>query len=234
MSEHVIDIPHGDTTLKCFIATPGGSAPAPAVLIFHQWSGRSEHEETYARYLAKLGYMGVAVDLYGDGQRGSSQEENQALMQPFLDDRQLLRDRMLAVLNAVAAAPDVDASRLAACGFCFGGLCAIDLARAGADVAAVGSFHGLLNAPGLDKPEVKATIAIYHGWDDPMAPPEDVVAIGKELSARHADWYLIAHGDTVHAFTHEEADAKADGMAYDAAAARRSWHDFTVLLADKF
>ena len=229
-----VEIPLGSVTSKSLLVLPEGSGPFPAVLIFPQWSGRSPEEERFAEKLAALGYAAVACDLYGGGKRGSSVEENQALMNPLVEDRAELRTRLLAIAKAVAAIPDIDDGRIAAAGFCFGGLCAIDLARAGAPVRACASFHGLLSKPeGLEEPDIGATIAVYHGWADPMAPPEHVVALGEELTARGADWYIIGFGDAVHAFTREDADDRANGIAYDVHADRRSWRDFTGLLEEK-
>lgn len=216
------------------IVRPAADGPHPAVLIFPQWSGRSPEEEKQAGRLADLGYVGIACDLYGEGRRGSSQDENQKLMQPLLDDRAELRARLLGVLEAMSGVEGIDAGRMAACGYCFGGLCAIDLARAGAGVKGIGSFHGLLGAPEeLDEPEIMASIAIYHGWADPMAPPAHVEALAAELTRRGADWYLMGFGHAVHAFTRADAgNDRASGIAYDAAADKRSWRGFTGFLQE--
>ena len=229
-----IEIPLGSVTSKSLLVLPEGAGPHPCALIFPQWSGRSPSEEAVAEKLAAFGYAAVACDLYGGGRRGSGPEENEQLMRPLMDDRGGLRTRLLAIAKALAATPDIDEHRIAAAGFCFGGLCALDLARAGAQVKGVASFHGLLSPPeGLPEPEVRASIAVYHGWDDPMAPPEHVVALGEELTRRHADWYLMGFGHAVHAFTREDADSRDAGVAYDAAADRRSWRDFTGFLEER-
>ncbi|MBZ6379507.1 carboxymethylenebutenolidase [Pacificimonas flava] len=232
---HEAEIPAGSVTSKSLFVMPDADAPVPAVLILPQWSGRSPAEDSFAEKLAQLGYAGIACDLYGDGRRGTSQAENQALMQVLLDDRAELRRRLLDLMEAVGASPDIDSDRLGVAGFCFGGLCALDLARAGADIRCAASFHGLFSPPeGLDKPKIKATIAVYHGWDDPMVPPSDVTSLAKELSDRQADWYLMGFGHAVHAFTRPDAgDDTSAGIAYDAHADRRSWRDFTDLLEDR-
>ncbi|EMD82356.1 dienelactone hydrolase family protein [Pacificimonas flava] len=220
-------------TLRSLLVTPEGEAPFAAVLIFPQWSGRSPSEETFAERLAALGYAAIACDLYGDARRGRDTAENEALMTPLTDDRARLRTRLEATLAAARDLDEVDADRIATAGFCFGGLCAIDLARSGADIRACASFHGLLSAPeGLDEREIRATVAVYHGWADPMAPPDHVVALGEELTRRKADWYLTGYGHAVHAFTREDADDRDSGIAYDAHADRRSWRDFTGLLEE--
>ncbi|MGB3724082.1 MAG: dienelactone hydrolase family protein [Pacificimonas sp.] len=231
MTEHEIEIAHDDKTLKCLLVLPDAKGPHPTVVIYHQWSGRSPHEEGHARKLAEHGYAAVAVDLYGGKKRGSSMEENQALMTPLKEDRAELRARMMTLIKAIGEQPDVDAKRMAAMGYCFGGLCAIDTARAGADVKGVASFHGLLDAPeGLDSPKITASVAIHHGWDDPMAPPEHVTAVGKELTERGADWYLTAYGNACHAFTNKDANDRENGMVYNAKADARSWRDLLGFL----
>ncbi len=238
MTEHELDTPHtagdgGDLNLKSLVVLPDGKGPFPTVLIYHQWSGRSPHEEEHARKLAALGYAAIACDLYGDAKRGASMEENQALMMPLKEDRAELRARLMTLVNAAKAHDDVDADRIVAMGYCFGGLCAIDTARAGADIRGVVSFHGLLDAPeGLDTPPITASIAIHHGFDDPMAPPEHITTVGKELTARGADWYLTAYGHAPHSFTNKDAADRENGMVYNATADQRSWRDLTGFLAE--
>jgi dienelactone hydrolase len=231
LNEQLIEYRDGDAVLEGFFChDEGRPGPLPAVLISHAWGGRDEFVERKARRLAWHGYATFALDMYGKGKRGHSVEENQALMGPLVQDRSLLARRIGAALAAVKALPQVDARRVAAMGFCFGGLCVLDLARSGADVRGVVSLHGLLKPNGLKNPaKIPAKVLILHGYDDPMAPPEDVIAIGKELTGM-ADWQLHAYGNTVHAFTNPEADDRAHGLAYDAAADRRSWHTLMQFL----
>lgn len=198
--------------------------PRPGVLVSHAWSGRSDFEDGKADALASLGYVAFALDLYGKGIRGSNPDENAALMQPFLDDRAMLQRRLLLSLAALRDQTEVDASKTAAVGFCFGGLCVLDIARTGEDLAGVASFHGLLGAPGnTGGNSIRAKVLALHGWDDPMAPPDAVVAFSAEMTAMHADWQLHAYGNTMHAFTNPDANDKAFGTVYDAGADRRSW-----------
>jgi len=211
------------------------SGPRPGVLVSHAWSGRSDYEEGKARRLAELGYVAFALDLYGKGVRGSSVEENSALMQPFLDDRAMLQRRLLLAVDTLRQQDEVDAAKVAAVGFCFGGLCVLDIARFGAALAGVVSFHGLLGAPGnaTDRP-INAKILVLHGWDDPMAPPEAVLELTRELSERQADWQLHAYGNTMHAFTNPDANDRALGTVYNAVAERRSWKAMQDFLAELF
>jgi len=233
LREQLIEYRDGDTRLQGFFchddSYPG---PQPAVLISHTWCGRDEFVERKARRLAWHGYATFALDMYGEGKCGKTVEENQALMTPFMQDRKLLARRINAALAAVKSQSVVDPRRVAAMGFCFGGLCVLDLARSGADVRGVASFHGLLKPNGLPPNKIPARVLIMHGYDDPMAPPEEVLAIAKELTAAGADWQLHAYGHTVHAFTNPQATNPAGGMAYNDRADRRSWHTLIQFLEE--
>jgi dienelactone hydrolase len=208
--------------------------PAPAVMVAHAWGGQGELEQAKARALAELGYIGFALDMYGKGVRGSSREENARLIQPFLDDRPLLMRRVGAALAAVKVLPEVDRERVAAIGFCFGGLCVLDLARSGADLAGVVSFHGLLNPPPESGQRIRARVLVLHGHDDPMVPVEQVVALERELTEAGADWQVHAYGNTVHAFTNPQANDPDFGTVYDARADRRSWQSMRAFLEEIF
>lgn len=207
--------------------------PLPAVLVSHAWGGRDEFACEKARKLAEMGYAGFALDMYGRGMLGSGPEENARLMQPFMDDRRLLQGRMTSALKAVRALKEVDGDRIAAMGFCFGGLCVLDLARTGADIRGVVSFHGLLIPPGNTRGNpIKAKVLVLHGHDDPMAPPEQVLALEKELTESGADWQVHVYGGTVHAFTNPRANDPSFGTVYKASADRRSWQNLQNFLAE--
>ncbi len=212
-----------------------GADSMPGVMVSHAWAGRSEFECGKARLLAELGYAGFAHDLYGKGVLGGGTEENAKLMQPFLDDRGMLQTRLAAVLEVLRGRPMVDASRIAAMGYCFGGLCVLDLARTGADVQGVISLHGILNAPdNTVGNKIGAKVLALHGWDDPMATPMQVNAFAKEMTEANADWQLHAYGNTLHAFTNPAANDLNLGLRYDAAADRRSWQSARNFLAELF
>jgi dienelactone hydrolase len=153
-------------------------------------------------------------------------------MAPFMNDRRRLLTRLNAGLSTALAMPIVDGKRVAVMGFCFGGLCALDLARANAEVRGVVSFHGLLKPSGFTEPKLRAKILMMHGYDDPLAPPEDVLAVAQEFTAAGADWQLHAYGHTVHAFTNPKAQNRAGGLQYDEAADRRSWHTLEEFLGE--
>lgn len=236
LRHRLIEYSDGETLLEGRLAWDDASSdPRPGVLVAHAWGGRSAYEDGKADRLAELGYAALALDLYGKGRRGSGPEENAALMQPFLDDREMLQHRMRVSLEALRGQAEVEAGSVAAIGFCFGGLCVLDLARTGEDLAGVVSFHGLLAPPGNTAGnKVRARVLVLHGWDDPMAQPDSVLALTDELGAMAADWQLHAYGNTVHAFTNPAANDPGMGTVYDAVADRRSWQAMTNFLDELF
>jgi len=232
----LVEYSDGDVLLEGMLAWDDSIDDArPGVLVSHAWSGRSDFEDGKARELAALGYVAFAINLYGKGVRGNSVEENSALMQPFLDDRAMLQQRLLLSLSVLREQDEVDASMVAAIGFCFGGLCVLDMARSGEDLAGVVSFHGLLGAPAnTNGNAIKAKVLVLHGWDDPMGPPEHVLELSKEMSMMGADWQLHTYGNTMHAFTNPDANDKTMGTVYDRSADRRSWKAMQNFLAELF
>jgi dienelactone hydrolase len=231
-----IDYVDGDTVLEGLLAWDDAiDGPRPGVMVAHAWAGRSEFEDNKAVALANLGYTGFALNLYGKGVLGTGTEENAGLMQPFLDDRAMLQQRLLLSLNTMRKQAEVDASRSAAIGFCFGGLCVLDVARTGEDIDGVVSIHGLFAAPGnTTGNSIKAKVLALHGWDDPMATPDTVLALGEELTSMGADWQLHAFGNTMHAFTNPEANDPDFGTVYNDSADRRSWQALQNFLAEVF
>jgi dienelactone hydrolase len=225
IQERTIDYEHNGTALEGFLAYDDAKpGPLPGVLISHAWAGREKFECDKARALAELGYAGFALDLYGKGVIGSSPEENTKLMQPFLDDRVMLQSRLTTALSLFQAQPEVDANRIVAMGFCFGGLCVLDLARIGADVRGVVSFHGLFIPPGNTAGNtITAKVLALHGHRDPMVPVEAVNDFEKELVAAGADWQIHVYGNAMHAFTNPAANDASFGTLYDADTDRRSW-----------
>ena len=224
--ERLVEYRDGSTLLEGFFchddSRPG---PLPGLLIAHEWGGRGEFVERKARRLAWHGFATFALDMFGKGKRGTTNAECSALIAPFVQDRALLARRVTAALTAVKELPEVAARRIAAIGFCFGGMCVLDLARSGADLRGVASLHGLLKPAGLpSQGRIRAKVLVLHGYEDPMGPPEDVLALAKELTAGGADWQLHAYGNTRHSFTNPHANDRANGMVYDEAADRRSWH----------
>lgn len=229
-----IDYFHDGVLLEGLLAwddkAPG---PRPGVLVSHAWAGRDEFAVNKAKALAELGYVGFALDMYGKGVLGTGVEENAKLMEPFMKDRALLQGRQAAALATLKSQPEVDAARVAAIGFCFGGLCVMDLAKSGAELAGVVSFHGLLFPPdNLQDLRIQAKMLILHGYDDPMGTPDQLLALAKELTQGGADWQIHAYGGTVHAFTNPRANDPGFGTVYQETADRRSWLSMRNFLAE--
>jgi len=225
-----IPLRHGDAALEGQLV-PGGAGARPSVLLFPTIMGRSALELGFARRLAGLGYTVMVADLYG--KVGLPREQCREEMNALLADRAFLQDRLLAVLDTFRAQPEVDGSRVAAIGYCFGGLCALDLARTGVEVRGVASFHGLFTPPGnRDGTPIRAKVLALHGWDDPMAPPASVEPLAAELTRAGADWQIHAYGNTMHGFTNPGADDPERGIQYNQAADRRSWAALEDFLAE--
>ncbi len=236
IKEERIEYEHDGTLLEGFLARDDSrTGPVPAVMIAHAWRGRSEFECDKARALAKLGYAAFAMDLFGKGVLGSSVEENRKLIEPFMQDRALLQSRMTRALETLSAQAAVDSDRTAAIGFCFGGLCVLDLARIGTDIRGVVSFHGLFTPPGnTSGTRIRARVLALHGHRDPMVPVEDVNALEDELTKAQADWQIHVYGNAMHAFTNPNANDPDFGTVYDADADRRSWQTLLNFLEEIF
>ena len=221
-------------SLESVLVTRRDGQTRPGVVIFPTVMGVSDLELGFAADLVHLGYSGFVADLYGKRFKDQPREAMRVEMDRLRADRGALRRRLLAVLEVARAQAAIETDRVAAIGYCFGGQCALDLARSGADVAGVASFHGLLDPPGLSPEPVKAKVLVFHGWDDPLARPESVVALGEELTEAGADWQVHAFGGVGHAFTNPKADGSTPGLKYDALAAERSWTAFISFLEELF
>jgi len=221
-------------TLEHVIVHDGTGRVLPTVIIIPTVMGVQPLEIGFAERLVELGYHVVVADLFGRRfTAGVDKEAAFAAMGQLRADRAVLRDRLLAIVEEVRKREHVDAGKIAVIGYCFGGQCALDVARSGADVAGVASFHGLFDPPGLQAHPIKAKVAAYHGWDDPMVPPEAVVALGKELTEGGADWQIHAYGHVGHGFTNPNAhQIGIAGVAYNEAAERRSWASLVNFLAE--
>ena len=215
---------HNEHELHGYLAySEQDEQPKPAVLIAHDWSGQTEFFQQKAQIIAELGYVGFAIDMYGLGETATTNSAKQALIQPLVQDRLLLRTRIQAAFDAVCAIPEVNNKKIAILGYCFGGLCALDLARSGAKLSGAISVHGLLNPPtDLPKQTIDAKILALHGFDDPMVPPEQLTAFCQEMTEAKVDWQVHAFGLIKHAFTNPHAHDAKLGLMYSAAAAQRS------------
>lgn len=224
MASTFVDYGVGSERYEGYISYPEQRVRSACVLVAHDWSGAGQLSYTMADELARLGYVGFAIDLYGKGRRGNSAETSAALMQPFIENRSLIRQRFQLAIERARGDPHVDPDALGAIGCCFGGLCVLDMARNGPEMKGVVSIHGVLKPPGrAPNARISSKILILHGNDDPWAPPEDLQAIHRELTEAGADWQTHIFGHAMHAFTVPYAnDAKA-GLRYEPAATARSW-----------
>ena len=232
--ETPVGLRFGDEELESVLVARRDSARRPGVILFPTVMGVSDLELGFARQLVHLGYTGFVADLFGERFRGAPREVMMGEMKRLRDDRSSLRDRLLAVLECARDQGAIEADRIVAIGYCFGGSCALDLARSGADIAGVASFHGLLDPPGLPPKPIRAKVLAFHGWDDPMAPPEAVVALGQELTEAGADWQIHAFGHVAHGFTNPGATGAVPGVVYNELAAERSWTSLISFLEELF
>jgi len=206
----------------------------PGVIVFPEWWGPNDYAKRRARQLASLGYVALVADVYGKGVRPRTTEAAARLAAAYKKDRALLRRRAAAALRALKGQHLVDAGKVAAVGYCFGGTCALELARSGADVKAVVSFHGGLSTTRPARPgQVRAKVLVLHGADDPFVPPAEVAAFQREMRAARADWQMHSYGGAVHSFTNPAAGRDPSrGAAYNKRAAERSWAAMKVSLAE--
>lgn len=209
----------------------------PGVLVCPNILGQKEADNQKAEDLAKLGYVALACDVFGQGRRKTRESSNVSEHMDELDaDRGLLRDRLAASLAALRGFASVDPARVAAIGFCFGGKCVLDMARAGLPILGGVSFHGVYDRPDYANVDpITAKLLICHGWEDPLCPPDTMVALGQELTAGKADWQIHAYGHAGHAFTDTSVPAgRTPGFGYDENADRRSWKAMSDFLAELF
>lgn len=224
--EETVVIVHEGKALECYLTYDDElEGPRPGVLVVHQWMGLTANERTRANMLARLGYVALATDVYGRNIRPQNQEAAARQSGKFYQDREFFRSRIQAGLDELKNHPRVDPQRVAAIGYCFGGAGVLELARSGADLAGVVSFHGNLDTTLPAQPgAVKAKILVCHGAVDPYVKREAVFGFVDEMEAVDADYQLIMYSGAVHAFTQQAAgDDPSKGAAYDAEADRRSW-----------
>ena len=236
--EKPIEYQHDGATLEGFHAYDDSiSAPRPAVLIVHQWTGLTDYEKSRSKQLAELGYNVFALDIYGKGIRPQPPAAG-AEAGKYKGNRELFRERLTAGLEVLKNDPRTNPNKIAAIGYCFGGTGVLELARSGADIAGVVSFHGGLGAAdgmSADKDTLKARVLVCHGADDPHVPAAEVAAFEQEMRDANADWQLIAYGNAVHAFTQKMAgDDNSKGAAYNEKADQRSWEAMRQFFAEIF
>ncbi|MCC6136568.1 MAG: dienelactone hydrolase family protein [Candidatus Contendobacter sp.] len=221
-----VEYQQGDTRLVGYLAYPkDAKVPLPGILVIHEWMGLNDYAKRRTEQLAELGYMAFAADIYGDGKIAADRKEAGALAGSYKKDRALLRARTAAGLATLKAQPQVAPGKTVAIGYCFGGTAALELARSGADLAGVVSFHGGLDSPTpQDAKNIRAKVLVLHGADDPSVPAAQVAAFEQEMREANVDWQLIAYGGAVHAFTNPaNGNDNSKGAAYNAKADQRSW-----------
>lgn len=227
----------GDVTLSGYLAFDDSvKTTRPGVLIVHQWKGQTEYEQGRARMLAERGYVAFCADIYGEGIRPKNAAEAGREAGKYRADNALFRRRLKLALDELAKQEGVDAKRLAAIGYCFGGTGALELARSGADLRAVVSFHGGLGttAPAT-RETMKASVLVCHGAVDPLVPPAQVAAFQKEMEDAKVDYVFIAYAGAVHSFTEPAAGNDPNSPArYDANADKRSWEHTLDFLRERF
>ena len=231
-----VEYQQGDATLEGFHAYDDSiQGKRPAVLIVHQWKGLGAYEKKRAEMLAKLGYNVFAADIYGKGIRPASPKEAGALAGKYKSDRALLRERVKAGLAALRKNDMTDPKKVAAIGYCFGGTTVLELARSGADLSGVVSFHGGLSSPNPgDAKNIKAKVLVLHGADDPHVMPE-VPDFQEEMRKAGVDWEFVSYGGAVHSFTDWNAgNDNSKGAAYNEKADKRSWEAMKEFFAEIF
>ena len=221
-----VEYQQGDTTLEGWVAYDTSfTNKRPGVLVVHQWKGLGDYEKKRAEMLAKLGYVAFCADIYGKGIRPHTVEEAGAQAGKYKGDRKLLRARANAGLDTLKQFEQVDARHVAAIGYCFGGTTVIELARSGAELSGVVSFHGGLDSPTpADGKNIRCKVLACHGADDPFVPAKDLTAFEDEMRSAKVDWQLMKFGGAVHSFTDWNMDGQAlPGAQYNEHADKRSW-----------
>jgi dienelactone hydrolase len=232
-----VEYKQGDAVLEGYLAyDKAGPARRPGVLVVPDWLGVGPNSRKRAEQLAGLGYVAFVADIYGKGVRPANGGEAAPLASKYKADRALLRARVNAGLAQLEAQPNVDAKRVAAIGYCFGGTTVLELGRSGAPVAGIVAFHGGLDNPTpADSKNIKGKVLVLHGADDPYVPLAQVNAFEDEMRAAGVDWVLVKYSGAVHSFTIPDAgNDNSKGAAYNATADRRSWKAMQDFFAEIF
>ena len=234
MPTNLVSYADGSTSLEGFAAY---TVPEkrPAVILCHAWSGRDHYVCEKAEMMARWGYFGFALDMYGKGVLGKSKEESALLKKPFLEDRALLQRRLLRAFETVKSLPHVDPDKIAAVGFGFGGLCALDFARTGAPLRGVVSLYGHFDPlpQQLIKP-IRAKILVLHGYDDPIVKQDELRSFAEEMTEAKVDWQAHVYSHTQHAFMNPAIQDPKAGLCFHPVSSQRAWHEIQGFLEEIF
>ena len=236
MRAESLEYQDGDVTLKGFVALDDQSNhKRPGILVMPEAFGLGKQAKDRALRLASLGYAALAGDPYGNGLEVSDLQEAITHAGAIREDNTRFRQRIRAGLDALTALPQVDADRLVVMGYCMGGSCSLEMARDGAPLKGVVSFHGALETQSPAEPgKVQAKVLVCHGADDPFVPVEHVTAFEEEMTRAGVDWQVISYGGTVHSFTNPEADGSIEGICYNKQADERSWQAMQAFFDEIF
>jgi dienelactone hydrolase len=232
-----VEYKHGDTTLKGYLAYDTAvKGKRPGVLVVHEWWGLNDYAKHRADMLAQLGYIAFAADMYGDGFNTTSPDEAGKRSGEFRTNRVFGRERLMAALDLIRKHRVCDPKRVAAIGYCFGGTCVLELARGGADIAGVVSFHGSLNTPDpADAKNIKCKVLVCHGANDGFESPEEVAGFQKAMRDANVDWQMDVYSGAVHSFTNPNSDKFGiPGVGYNERADKRSWEAMKLFFAEIF
>lgn len=243
MHKEFIDYQAGNIRCKGYASYDSSTNDKrPVVIVAHAWRGQDPFARKQADLLARLGYIGFAADIYGEGKNAADDEEAFSLMSPLFIDRGLLQTRILAAYNTAKAIGVADKKQMGAIGFCFGGLTVLELLRSGAHLQGVVTFHGLLGeqlnmlqavrAPQPDK--MHGSLLIMHGHDDPLVKPQDIINIQTEMTQCGIDWQMHIFGHTTHAFTMPTANDPSAGLLYNARASTRAFQGMETFFKETF
>lgn len=230
-----VDYKKGADTFEGFLVTPEKpKGNLPGIIMVHNWMGVSDETKFQAQRMAALGYAVMAVDVFGKGVRPKNPQDAGQLAGKYKADRKLFRERLLLGLETLRSQVGIDGKRIIAVGYCFGGTGVIELARAGADVKGVVSFHGGLDSPApADGKNIKARVLALHGADDPFVKAEELAAFEAEMRTNKVDWELVKFGGAVHSFTDKGSGSdNSKGAAYNASADERSFEIFKKFARD--
>ncbi|MBI5444778.1 MAG: dienelactone hydrolase family protein [Deltaproteobacteria bacterium] len=231
----VVEYQDGDQTCEGFLAYDDAvKSRRPGIVVVHEWMGLGDYAKGRAKQLAELGYVAFAADIYGKGIRAKDAKEAGQLAGKYKGDLPLLRSRARAAFDPLAKNGRVDAASLFAIGYCFGGTTVLELARSGAPLAGVVSFHGGLSTKDpADAKSIKGRVLVLHGAADPYVPPAEVAAFQKEMTDAKVDWQMVFYSGAVHSFTNPgSGNDPSKGAAYDAKADRRSWEAMKAFFAE--